>query len=84
MNKIQLIKAGIQQLSLTELNELSSYINDVKVMNAKASLSVGQKVFVVQKTKKTPGVITKINQSKCLVDLSGRIYRVPMSMLEAA
>ena len=52
MNKIQLIKAGIQQLSLTELNELSSFISDVKVMNAKSSLSVGQKVFVVQKTKK--------------------------------
>ena len=48
MNKIQLIKAGIQQLSLTELNELSSFISYVKVMNAKSSLSVGQKVFVVQ------------------------------------
>ena len=71
MNKIQLIKAGIQQLSLTELNELSSFISDVKVMNAKSSLSVGQKVFVVQKTKKTPGVITKINQSWCVVDMLG-------------
>ena len=47
-------------------------------------LKVGMKVNVVQKTKKTPGVITKIMQSKCLVDLSGRIYRVPMSMLEVA
>ena len=84
MNKIQLIKAGIQQLSLKELNELSSFINDCKVLNAKATLKVGQKVNVVQKTKKTPGVITKINQSKCLVDMLGRIYRVPMSMLEAA
>ena len=84
MNKIQLIKAGIQQLSLTELNELSSFISDVKVMNAKSSLSVGQKVFVVQKTKKTPGVITKINLSRCVVDMLGRSYRVPMSMLEAA
>jgi len=84
MNKIQLIKAGIQQLSLTELNELSSFISDVKVMNAKSSLSVGQKVFVVQKTKKTPGTITKINQTKCVVDMLGRSYRVPMSMLEAA
>jgi hypothetical protein len=78
------IKSEIMKLSLTELNELTSFINDVKVMNAKSSLSVGQKVYVVQKTKKTPGVITKINQSKCLVDLSGKIYRVPMSMLEAA
>ena len=84
MKTLNLIKAGIQQLSLSELNELSSFISDVKVMNAKASLSVGQKVFVVQKTKKTPGVITKINQSKCVVDMSGRSYRVPMSMLEAA
>jgi|TARA_B110000444_G_C18686268_1_gene522114 hypothetical protein len=84
MNKLQLIKAGIQQLELTDLNELTSFINDVKVMNAKASLSVGQKVNVVQKTKKTPGVITKINSTKCLVDMSGKVYRVPMSMLEAA
>ena len=84
MTTIPLIKAGIQQLSLTELNELSSFISDVKVMNAKSSLSVGQKVFVVQKTKKTPGVITKINQSRCVVDMLGRSYRVPMSMLEAA
>ena len=84
MNKIQLIKAGIQQLSLTELNELSSFISDVKVMNAKSSLSVGQKVFVVQKTKKTPGVITKINQSRCVVDMLGRSDSVPLSMLEAA
>ena len=84
MNKIQLLKTGIQQLSLTELNELSAFINDVKVINAKASLTVGQKVNVVQKTKKTPGVITKIMQSRCLVDMLGRIYRVPMRMLEAA
>ena len=78
------VKTEIQKMNLAQLNELSSFINDVKVMNAKASLSVGQKVFVVQKTKKTPGVITKINQSKCVVDMSGRSYRVPMSMLEAA
>ena len=56
----------------------------MKVMVVKATLSVGQKVFVVQKTKKTPGIITKINQTKCVVDMLGRSYRVPMSMLEAA
>ena len=84
MNTLNLIQAGIKQLSLSELNQLSSFINDVKVINAKASLIVGQKVNVVKKTKKTPGGITKIKQSKCLVDMSGRIYSVPMSMLEAA
>ena len=78
------LKFEIQKMNLAQLNELSAFINDCKVLNAKATLKVGQKVNVVQKTKKTPGVITKINQSKCLVDMLGRIYRVPMSMLEAA
>jgi len=78
------VKSEIQKMNLAQLNELSAFINDCKVLNAKATLKVGQKVNVVQKTKKTPGIITKINQSKCLVDMLGRIYRVPMSMLEAA
>jgi len=78
------VKTEIQKINLNELNDLSSFISDMKVIVAKASLQVGDKVNVVQKTKKTPGVITKIMQSKCMVDLSGRIYRVPMSMLEAA
>ena len=63
------VKAEIQKMNLAELNELSSFISDMKVIVGKASLSVGQKVYVVQKTKKTPGVITKINQTKCLVDM---------------
>ena len=78
------VKAEIQKMNLAELNELSSFISDMKEIVGKASLSVGQKVYVVQKTKKTPGTITKINQTKCVVDMLGRSYRVPMSMLEAA
>tara|TARA_R100000541_G_scaffold20944_1_gene30741 strand:+ start:1152 stop:1397 length:246 start_codon:yes stop_codon:yes gene_type:complete len=78
------VKSEIQKMNLVQLNELSAFINDCKILSAKATLKVGQKVNVVQKTKKTPGVITKIMQSKCLVDMLGRVYRVPMSMLEAA
>ena len=78
------VKAEIQKMNLAELNELSSFISDMKVIIGKASLSVGQKVYVVQKTNKSPGTITKINQTKCVVDMLGRSYRVPMSMLEAA
>ena len=78
------VKSEIQKMNLVQLNELSAFINDCKILSAKATLKVGQKVNVVQKTKKTPGVITKIMQSRCLVDMLGRIYRVPMSMLEAA
>jgi hypothetical protein len=48
----------------------------------RATFKVGDEVYVVQKTKKTPGIITKINVKKCLVDMRGRSYRVPMAMLE--
>jgi hypothetical protein len=79
------IKNEIRKLdSLSELNELSRFISDCKTMLGKASLSVGSDVFVVQKTKRTPGVITKMNIKKAIVDMSGRLYNVPFSMLELA
>ena len=79
------VKNEIRKLSsLSELNELSSFISDCKTMLGKSSLSVGSDVFVVQKTKRTPGVITKMNIKKAIVDMSGRLYNVPFSMLELA
>ena len=71
-------------MSIEDLNNTKDLIVDIIKNKVKSVMKVGMKVNVVQKTKKTPGVITKIMQSKCLVDLSGRIYRVPMSMLEVA
>ena len=79
------LKNEIRKLdNLSELNELSAFINDCKTMLGKSALSVGSDVFVVQKTKKTPGVITKMMVKKALVDMRGRIYRVPFAMLELA
>ena len=73
-----------EKMSITQLNNTKDII-DVMIKNkVKSEMKVGMKVNVVQKTKKTPGIITKIMNAKCLVDLSGRIYRVPMTMLEAA
>ena len=69
--------------NLADLNELSGFINYCKFLLGKARLSVGDKVWVVQKTKKTEGVITKTMVKKALVDMSGRIYRVPFAMLES-
>ena len=77
------IKNEIRKLSsLSELNELSTFISECKTMLGKSTLVVGSKVWVVQKTKKTAGVITKMNIKKALVDMNGMIYRVPFSMLE--
>ena len=79
------IKLEISKLkSLSELNEISSFVNECKTLLGKAALSVGANVFVVQKTKKTPGVITKMNVKKAIVEMNAMSYNVPFSMLELA
>jgi len=77
------LKNRIRKLdTLTELNELSGFINDCKILLGKTNLSVGDPVWVVQKTKRTEGVITRTMVKKALVDMKGRSYRVPFAMLE--
>jgi hypothetical protein len=77
------IKNEIRKLSsLSELNELSAFISDCKTMLGKSSLSVGSHVYVVQKTKRTKGIITKMNMKKAVVNMKGMSYSVPFSMLE--
>ena len=71
-------------LSLTELNQVIDMVYDIKTLKAKSVLTVGANVFVVQKTKKTPGVIEKVNQTRAIVNMKGRSYNVPFTMLEAA
>ena len=75
----QLFSMDIEDLKLTK-----DLITDIIKNKIKSTLKVGMNVFIVQKTKKTPGVITKINQKKCLVKSGMTTYQVPMSMLEVA
>jgi len=70
-------------MTIKDLNSMKDMINNVIKDKVKNSMAVGQKVNIVQKTKKTPGIITKIMQSKCLVKCNITTYRVPMTMLEA-
>ena len=70
-------------MTIKDLNSMKDMINNVIKDKVKNSMVVGQKVNIVQKTKKTPGVIKKIMQSKCLVKCNFTTYRVPMTMLEA-
>ncbi len=84
MTKLSKINDQLMGLSLTELNQVLDMVYDVKTLKAKSVLTVGANVFVVQKTKKTPGVIEKVNQTRAIVNMKGRSYNVPFSMLEAA
>ena len=84
MNKLMKVNDQLMGLTVSELTQVQNMIHEIKSMKAKAALSVGANVFVVQKTKKTPGVIEKINKTKALVKMRGTIYNVPFTMLEAA
>lgn len=74
----------LDSMSVTQLKNTKDII-DVMIKNkVKNEMKVGMNVNVVQKTKKTPGIITKIMNTRCLVKIEDMTYRVPMSMLEAA
>lgn len=76
------MRTEIGKMNLGQLNDLMDFISDVKVMNAKTSLSVGDRVCVVQKTKRTFGTILEIKLKKAIVEMHGRRYNVPLSMME--
>ena len=69
--------------NLEDLMFLNKFVMDTRSNLGKNTLSVGSKVWVVQKTKKTEGVITKMNIKKALVEMNGMLYNVPFSMLES-
>lgn len=83
INSIQTaIAAG--DFTTTELNNLIQFVQAVKTRQAKSTISVGDSVFVVQKTKRTPGIVEQIKIKKAIVSMRGSRYNVPLSMLEPA
>jgi len=73
---------NLQELTVTQLKDTKVLIDTIIKNKVKSELKVGSEVYIVQKTKKTPGIITKIMQSRCLVKMRDMTYRVPMTMLE--
>lgn len=84
MSNLVKVNDQLMGLTISELTQVQNMVQEIKTMKAKAAIVVGGNVFVVQKTKKTPGVIEKINQTRAIVNMEGRSYNVPFSMLEAA
>ena len=83
LNQIQKsIAAG--SFTTTELNQLVQFVQGVKTRQAKQSIQVGDSVFVIQKTKRTPAVVESIKIKKAIVSMRGSRYNVPLSMLELA
>ena len=78
------IKLALMTLNISELTNVIDAAKELKTFKSKAALTVGQDVFVVQKTKRTAGVIVKINTKKAHVSMRNIIYVVPFAMIEAA
>ena len=78
------IRQAMLALDTADLNEIIDLAHDLKTLKCRVSLKVGQNVWVVQKTKRTAGIIEKINQKKAQVRMLGGIYNVPFAMIEAA
>ena len=78
------IKQAMLALDTADLNEIIDLAHELKTLKGRTSLEIGQDVWVIQKTKRTGGIIEKINQKKAPVRMRGSIYNVPFSMIEAA
>ena len=83
LNQIQKnIAAG--EFTTTQLNQLIQFVQGVKTRQAKSTIRVGDSVFVVQRTKRTQGIVEEIKIKKAIVSMRGARYNVPLSMLEPA
>ena len=83
MLKQSLLKEISSIDNLEDLMFLNKFVMDTRSNLGRSTLSVGSKVWVVQKTKRTEGVITKMKVKKALVEMNGMLYNVPFSMLES-
>ena len=79
---IMILHDTLNNMTVAQLKDTKDVIDVIVKNKLKRELLVGSEVYIVQKTKKTPGVITKIMQSRCLVKMRDMTYRVPMTMLE--
>jgi len=86
MNNINDIKRAIQRGAFThdELASLIVFTRSTMTQQAKASINVGDQVYVIQKTKRTLGEVVKVNIKKAIIKLPQGRYSVPLSMLEVA
>ena len=72
----------LNKMTVAQLKDTKDMIDITIKLKVADQLKVGSEVYIVQKTKKTPGVIKKIMQSRCLVKMRDMTYRVPMTMIE--
>lgn len=83
---------AINNISSTdEMNEVIQLIKikqkqlrSMKAMNVKSSISVGSNVIVNSRSGSEKGIVTKIKRTKAVVEIDGKLWNCPLSLLEVA
>ena len=83
---------AINNISSTEeMNEVIQLIKikqkqlrSMKAMNIKNSISVGSNVIVNSRSGSENGIVKKIKRTKAVVEIDGRLWNCPLSLLEVA
>ena len=89
--KKSLIKAINGISTNEELNEViqlikikQKQIRSMKAMDIKNSISVGSNVIVNSRSGSENGIVKKIKRTKAVVEIDGRLWNCPLSLLEVA
>ena len=83
---------AINNISSTdEMNEVIQLIKikqkqlrSMKAIDIKGSISVGSNVIVNSRSGSEKGIVTKIKRTKAVVEIDGRLWNCPLSLLEVA
>ena len=80
--------SALLNYSVPELKAMFTDVLAHKRHSLKSKLKVGDKVYVLQQMHgepfRTPGIIERVNIKRCVVQINGRLYNVPMTQLEIA
>jgi hypothetical protein len=89
--KTSIMNAINQISSIEEMNEVINLIKlkqrqlrDMTAFNVKSSITVGMKVKINSSRGDMFGIVEKIKQKKAIVNVDGRTWDCPLTLIEAA
>lgn len=89
--KKSILKAINEISSMDEMNEVIGLIKikqkqlrAMNNLNIKSSISVGSNVVVNSRSGSENGIVKKIKRTKAIVEIDGKLWNCPLSLLEVA
>lgn len=89
--KKSILKAINEISSMDEMNEVIGLIKikqkqlrAMNNLNVKSSISVGSNVVVNSRSGSENGIVKKIKRTKAIVEIDGKLWNCPLSLLEVA